>query len=86
MITDSIAKDGTGWDEAGEFGDLQLYDATLMVDTKKFKAGDKVDCITFLFSKSICQIWQPKGKVDDKYGFHETEMIEEFPIKLSVLI
>ena len=72
-ITDFIAIESSGWDECGDFGDLQLYDAKLVVDTKKFKAGDVVDTISFLFTKSICQIYHDNGKI-----------IEEFPIKLII--
>jgi hypothetical protein len=81
-ITDSIAKDASGWDEAGDWGDLQLYDATLQIDTKKFKKGDKVDCITFLYSQSICQLYRPVGETDIN-GFTATELVEEFPITLT---
>lgn len=87
-ITDSIAKDASGWDEAGNWGDVQLYDATLVVDTPKFKAGTKVEVITFLFSESRCQIWksvplpEPKDKTDGRIS--GTEMIDEFPITLKL--
>ena len=81
-ITDSIAINPSGWDELGD-GDIQLYDATLVVDTKKFKKGDKVDCVSFLFSQSICQLWR---KAEKKMGNDVTssEKIEEFPIKLVI--
>ena len=82
LITDFIVESSTGWDMAGDWGDLQLYNAKLAVDTRKFKKGDVVNCITFLFSQSLCQIYQPVGKKVD--GFQETAIVEEFPIKLSI--
>lgn len=84
FITDSIIKDSTGWDEAGDYGDLQLYDGILQIDTVKFKKGDKISCASFMFTQSICQLHQPKGKMKD--GFQATEMIEEFPIGLVAQI
>lgn len=82
-ITDSIAVNPNGWDEVSEYGDIQLYGATLVVDTPKFKKGEKVDCITFLFSQSICQLWR---KAEKKIGnaVASSEKIEEFPIKLVI--
>jgi hypothetical protein len=82
-ITDSIAINPSGWDEVGE-GDIQLYDATLVVDTPKFKRGEKVECITFLFTKSICQLWRKSSKPTTDSGYTATEVVDEFPIKLII--
>ena len=44
-ITNSIVASYKGWDEGGgDYGDVQLYDVVLAVDTKKFKKGDVVTC------------------------------------------
>jgi hypothetical protein len=71
-ITSSLIASSGGWDEAGDYGDIQLYDAVLACDTKKFNKGDKIKCVTFLFSKSIVQFWDG------------ADMVEEFPISLIV--
>lgn len=83
-ITDSIAVDPSGWDEAGDYGDLQLYNATLVVDTPKFKKGTKVKTITFLFTQSLCQIYDVSGPKDED-GFQPTAVVDEFPIKLAIV-
>ena len=80
MITDSIVLASEGWDGAGEYGDVQLYGAILAIDTKKFKRGQRVETITFAFSKSICQIWDKKGKEEN--GVQPMEVIEEFGLTL----
>ena len=80
MITDSIVLSSEGWDEAGEHGDVQLYGAVLAVDTKKFKQGQRVETIAFLFSKSVCQIWDKKGEVEN--GVQPMEVVEEFGLTL----
>lgn len=72
LITNFIAKDFDGWDEVGD-GDIQLYNATLQVDTPKFKKGDKVENIAFLYTLSKCQIINKEGDV-----------VDEFPIKLVI--
>lgn len=78
LITNQIAtidtdKDG-GWDEAGEYGDIQLYNATLVVDTPGgIKAGTKIDSIAFIFSQSLCELYDEDGK-----------SLEKFPLKLSI--
>ena len=79
-IVDSIVSNHNGWDECGEYGDLQLYDVTLAIDTKNFKKGDMVDCITFMFSKGICQIMQSLPADED--GFIQTKIVEQFKLKL----
>ena len=81
-ITDSIVSSSSGWDECGDYGDIQLYDAVLAIDTPKFKKGDKVDTVSFVFTQSICQVWQ-KG-ITDSTGFTPVEKIDEFPIKLII--
>jgi hypothetical protein len=81
LLTSSIVSASSGWDMAGEYGDIQLYDATLAIDTKKFKKGDVISCVTFLFSQSLVQLWQPVGpKVD---GFQSGEVVEEFSVTLT---
>ena len=82
-ITDSIAINPSGWDEVGEYGDLQLYGATLIIDTPKFKKGEKVDCISFLFTQSLCQLWK---KAEKKMGnsVASSEKVDEFPIKIVI--
>jgi hypothetical protein len=81
MITKSIVSSSGGWDEAGEYGDIQLYDAVLAIDTRKFKKGDKVKTITFMFSCGICQIWAEKGRKLEN-GVQKMQIVEEFPIRL----
>jgi hypothetical protein len=80
FITNSIVESSSGWDECGEYGDVQLYDAVLAVDTKKFKKGDKVDTVSFMFSQSIVQIYMKSAT--EKDGFTPVEVVEEFPIEL----
>lgn len=82
MTINSIVSSSGGWDEAaGDYGDFQLYDAVLAIDTRKFKKGDKVSTITFLFSRGLCQIWAEKGERLEN-GCQKMEIVEEFPIKL----
>jgi hypothetical protein len=81
-VTSSIVSYSSGWDEAGEPGDIQLYDAILAVDTKKFNKGDVISTVTFLFSKSMVQLYQPTGEVDGDCT--KMAVVEEFPIKLVV--
>jgi hypothetical protein len=78
-ITDSIAINHSGWDDIGEYGDIQLYDATLVVDTPKLKKGTKVDVVAFLFSKSQYEIYKKLGK-----GPTSVEIVDKFPLKLVV--
>ena len=79
-IINSIVSNHNGWDECGEYGDLQLYDATLAIDTKNFKKGDMVECIAFIFSKGVCQIMKSLPVYED--GFIPTKIVEEFKLKL----
>jgi hypothetical protein len=72
-ITDYIIQDSTGWDEAGDFGDVQLYNGVLQIDTPKHRKGDIIECTTFLFTKSIVQFYNKEGNV-----------VEELSLKLSV--
>ena len=75
-ITNSIVASYKGWDEGGgDYGDVQLYDVVLAVDTKKFKKGDVVQCATFLFSESKVQLWNKSG----------TEIIEEIQLGLVLI-
>jgi hypothetical protein len=69
----SIISSYRAWDEAGDYGDSQLYDAVLAIDTKKFKKGDTISVATFLYSKGICQLWNKEG----------AEIVEEFNIVLT---
>lgn len=70
----SIIASYDGWDEAGgDYGDIQFYKAVLAIDTKKFKKGDMIECVTFLHSAGICQLWNSTGD----------EVIEEFNIVLQ---
>jgi hypothetical protein len=82
MITDSIVSSCGGWDEAGEYGDVQLYQAVLAIDTKKFKKGQTVETISFVFSKSLCQIWDKAG-CESADGCQPMEVIEEFALVLT---
>ena len=81
MITKSIVSSSSGWDEAGDYGDVFLYDAVLAIDTKKFKKGDKVSSVAFMFSCGICQILDTTGKTLEN-GVKEVYVAEEFPIRL----
>jgi hypothetical protein len=73
-ITEQIIANSTGWDEAGDYGDVQLYNGILQVDTAKFKKGDKISTATFLFTQSILQLWNKEG----------SGLVEEIPLKLSL--
>lgn len=77
-ITDWIAKDSSGWD--GDIESIQLYNATLVVDTPKFKAGTRVEVINFDFIKSKCEIFGPR--IGEPGG--EQEILDTFPIKLTL--
>lgn len=84
-IISTIISEYERWDEAGgDYGDIQFYNAKLAIDTKKFKKGDVVKCVTFMFSESVCQLWTDGKKEPD--GFTPTEVLEEFQIKLSYSI
>jgi hypothetical protein len=85
MITKSIVSSSAGWDEAGDYGDIFLYDAVLAIDTKKFKKGDKVSSVAFMFSCGVCQIWDKTGKTLEN-GVQEMQVVEEFPIRLEAEI
>jgi len=71
-ITDCIITNSTGWDELDD-GDIQLYNGILQIDTPKFKKGDKVDNVSFIFSKSMCEIIDKDGN-----------LLDSFPIKLII--
>lgn len=74
LITDCIALNATGWDEAGGgYGNIQLYDAVLRIDTPQFKAGTKVDSIAFLWDESRCVIYNAEG-----------ETVDSFPLTLTI--
>lgn len=79
-VTSTIIESSTGWDEAGDYGDIQFYDAVLAINTRKFKKGDKVSTVTFLLNQSKCQIYQKSGPSVD--GFTPEKVVEEFGIKL----
>jgi len=77
-ITDWIAKDCSGWD--GDIESIQLYDATLVIDTPKFKAGTKVEVISFDFIKSKCEIFGPRNGEPGS----QQEILDSFSIKLVI--
>jgi hypothetical protein len=74
-ITNDIVSSYAEWDEINEFGDVQLYDAILAVDTPKFKKGDKVGIIVFIFSESKAEIYRS--------GY--LEPLDSFGLKLSIV-
>ena len=71
-IASSIVESFEGWDECGIYGDAQLYDVVLAIDTKNFKKGDKINTVTFLLSESTCVFYNEDG----------TEVLETFKLKL----
>ena len=72
-VTKSIVASSRAWDEAGDYGDVQFYDATLACDTQKFKKGDVVGCIVFSFTTNCCEILNEAG----------TEVAERFALDLK---
>lgn len=79
-ITDSIVTKYSGWDDAGEKGDIFLYDAVLAIDTKNFKKGSTVESICFMFSTSKVEIYATAGPEND--GVTPMKVVESFDIKL----
>jgi hypothetical protein len=80
-VTKSIVASSTGWDMAGDYGDIQFYNATLATDTNKFKKGDVVETISFMFTTGICQLLKTSGP--EKDGCSPCEVVEEFPISIA---
>lgn len=64
----------TGWDEAGDYGDIQFYNCTLVRDIGEFKAGQVVQVITLLISKGVIQFWNDDGST----------MLKEYKLSFQV--
>ncbi len=82
-ISSSIIESSSGWDEAGDYGDIQFYDCKLAIDTKQFKKGDFVKTITFLYSQGLVQLWNYDEEKLKKEGFAPGEKVEEFKFILN---
>lgn len=72
VITNQLVKDSKGWDCAGDYTDIQLYEGTLQVDTINHKKGDVISCISFLFTQSVAEFYDIHGN-----------LTETVPLKLS---
>lgn len=73
-ITNQIIENPTGWDEAGDFGDVQLYNGTLTIDTKNHRKGDVIPTAAFLFTLGVAEFYNDEG-----------EITETFEMKLSLV-
>ena len=66
-ITDQIIEEATGWDEAGDFGDVQLYNGKLRIDTVKHKKGEVISCAAFLFTQGVAEFYDEAGAVTETF-------------------
>lgn len=84
-ITNSIVAESTGWDECGDYGDIQLYNAKLAVDlSPSFKKGDVVETIVFMFSESKIEIYESCHE-KTRFGQTPNRIVGTFDIKLSIV-
>ena len=66
-ITNQIIEDATGWDETGDFGDVQLYNGKLMVDTKNHRKGDVIPTAAFLITRSVAEFYNEQGEITETF-------------------